>query len=200
MIAGPNGAGKTTFYEVQLRRLTQAEFVNADNLVLAKLGHFAATPAESALGQALAEARRGALIEAGLDLVMESTFSHPSKVELVETAKAAGYRIVLYHLHLRDADLAVGRVQSRVARGGHPAPEARVRGRFARNPPLIRQAALLADQAFVFDNSALAEPPRRVLTLSAGRVVQVAAPLPAWVRTVYGADLRGSRRRTPPGH
>jgi len=181
-----------------LRRFTEAEFVNADNMARDHLGHFAATAAESALGQELAEARRRELLEAKRDFVMESTFSHASKLEFVEAAKAAGYRVVVYHLHLRDADLAVGRVASRVARGGHDAPEARVRGRFERNPPLIRQAALLADQAFVFDGSALAEPPRRVLSLRAGQVTQVADPLPPWVRRVYAPELRGRRLRTPP--
>lgn len=98
VIAGPNGAGKTTFYDLQLSRLTDAEFVNADRLAEAHFGHVAATKAESEQGQNLAQTRREALIEAGESLVMESTFSHPSKIDFVRDALAAGYRVVVYHL------------------------------------------------------------------------------------------------------
>lgn len=189
VIAGPNGAGKTTFYELQLRRLTDAEFVNADRLAEAHLGHVARTAEESALGQRLAQERRDALMEAGESLVVESTFSHPSKVDLVRDALAAGYRVALYHINVRDPDYAVARVEARVEQGGHPAPEDRVRARYARNQPLIREAVLAADRAYVFDNSRLGEPPRRLLSFVDGRVTDVGLDLPAWALALYGEDL-----------
>lgn len=189
VIAGPNGAGKTTFYEQVLSRLTDAAFVNADRLALETFGHVAVTEAESAEGQRLAEERRQVLIQSGESLVMESTFSHPSKLVLIEQARAHGFQVVVYHLNVRDADIAVERVSGRVSQGGHPAPEDRIRGRYARNQPLIRGAVLMANRAFVFDNSRLGETARRLITFIAGKVVNVADDLPDWAIRLYGGDL-----------
>jgi len=189
-IAGPNGAGKTTLYETELRpRYPALEFVNADRLAEQRFGHPARTARESAVGQELAEERRRALMTEGRSLVTESTFSHPSKLELLHEARASGYRVVLYHVNLGSPELSVLRVAHRVGRGGHPVPEDRIRARFQRNRPLIRDAALLADRAYVFDNSGLARPHRLVLTLVGGRLRWAAENLPDWVQALYGPVL-----------
>ncbi|MES2034186.1 MAG: AAA family ATPase [Pseudomonadota bacterium] len=189
VIAGPNGAGKTTFYEQMLRRLTTAEFVNADRLAMEAFGHVAVTQAESAEGQRLAEERRRSLMRARQSLVAETTFSHPSKLALVEEAKALGYQVTVYHLNVRDADVAVQRVSGRVSQGGHPAPEDRIRARYQRNQPLIREAVLKAHRAFVFDNSLLSESPKRLISFVGGKATSVSAELPDWAISLYGDDL-----------
>lgn len=136
VLAGPNGAGKTTLYEARVRQLAKAPFVNADQLSFEALGRHAETREEAELGQRLANVRRDALMAAGESLVTESTFSHPSKLELIRQAKALGYRVAVYHVNLISADAAVARVAARQALGGHPVPEANVRGRYERNQPL----------------------------------------------------------------
>jgi predicted ABC-type ATPase len=188
LIAGPNGAGKTTFYEQWLRVRTDAEFVNPDLLVREALGRWSQTRAESELGQQLAEARRDALIAAGESLVTESTFSHPSKLELVEAVLATGYRLAVYHLGVADPDFAVERVADRAVLGGHPVPEAKVRGRYERGGPLIRQAVLKAHFGYVFDNSVDGRPPRPLLSFQGGTRVKRVARLPAWAGQLYGRD------------
>jgi predicted ABC-type ATPase len=94
MIAGPNGAGKTTLYR-ELLAVTnpELEFVNADELALRKFGHPAATLEESQVGQRLADERRSALMEERKSFITESTFSHPSKLELLLRARELGYRL-----------------------------------------------------------------------------------------------------------
>jgi len=189
VLAGPNGAGKTTFYRHRLAGKVDAEFVNADELALQTFGHVAETLEESAEGQRLADARRRALMEAGEDLVVETTFSHPSKLELLQAAKALGYRTSVYHLNVEDADMAVRRVAGRVRQGGHPAPEDRVRARYERNQPLIREAALGADRAEVFDSSEFGRAPRLLIAFIRGKAVEVADNLPDWAISLYGGDL-----------
>ena len=190
ILAGPNGAGKTTLYETWLAGLfIGVEFVNADRLAHRHFGHPAATREESEMGQALAEARRRDLMAERRGFITESTFSHPSKLDLVREAKAAGFRVILYHVHVASADLTVLRVQARVAEGGHPVPEAKIRDRYFRNQALIRQAALIADYAHVFDNSQLDQPHRRILTLKNGRVTAQSAEIPLWARELYSAEL-----------
>ncbi|MGH6909204.1 MAG: AAA family ATPase, partial [Phenylobacterium sp.] len=144
ILAGPNGAGKTTLYEARVRQLAKAPFVNADQLSSEALGRHAESREEAELGQSLANARRDALMSAGESLVTESTFSHPSKLDLIRQAKALGYRVFVYHVNVESADDAVARVAAREARGGHPVPEANIRGRYERNQPLIREAVRLA--------------------------------------------------------
>jgi len=189
VLAGPNGAGKTTLYEARVRQLAKAPFVNADQLSFEALGRHAVTREEAELGQSLANASRDALMAAGESLVTESTFSHPSKLDLIRHAKALGYRVFVYHVNIETADHAVARVAAREARGGHPVPEANIRGRYERNQPLIREAVGIADRAFIFDNSALGAPPRRLITFVSGRATDVARDLPAWAVALYGADL-----------
>lgn len=189
ILAGPNGAGKSSLYEAEISHLAAAEFVNADRLAFKALGHHALSQSEAELGQRLAEERRAQLLAARQDLVTESTFSHPSKLELIRDAKAAGYRLAVYHVNVDSADLAVSRVRGRQAHGGHPVAEDRIRGRYERNPALIRQAVHLADWAFVFDNSAVGARPRRIIAFANGRVLRVAPPLPAWAQALYGPDL-----------
>lgn len=193
VIAGPNGAGKSSFYQAVLKRLVSAEFVNADLLVAAELGRHAETETEAQRGQALANARRDALMAAGDSLITETTFSHVSKVEMVRNAQARGYDVIVYHVNLDSADLAVARVTQRTSEGGHAVPEDRIRNRYARNGNFIHEAVLIADAAYVFDNSRRGEPPRRLLSLEAGLITAVAANLPEWAGTIYAVELAGWR-------
>lgn len=189
VIAGPNGAGKSTLYDGVVRRRTRAEFVNADLLAWERFGHPAVTEEESRYGQDAAEERRAELIARRESLVVESTFSHPSKLDLLREARAAGYAISVYHVGVRTPEHAVGRVAARVAAGGHPVPEARIRGRYERNGPLIREAVLTADLGLVFDNSRVGRSPLLLATFVRGRGRRVVPRLPAWAETLYAADL-----------
>lgn len=185
LLAGPNGAGKSTLYESRIRHLTDAEFVNADRLAAAQFGHPAATEAEGRWGQEAAERRRDALLAEGRSLVAESTFSHPSKLALLGEARRRGYTILVFHVSVETAEDAVARVAHRVGQGGHPVPEDRIRGRYARNGPLIREAVLDADHGYVLDNSRLGEPPRLVLEFRSRRLVGRWEPVPGWVGRLY---------------
>jgi predicted ABC-type ATPase len=192
ILAGPNGAGKSSLYHAHIQRLTDAEFVNADLLVRQELGRHAASEEDAKLGQALAEKRRAELLAARQSLVTESTFSHSSKVDLVRTAKEMGYRVVIYHVSVDSVDLAVARVNTRVSNDGHPVPEDRIRGRYERNGPLIREAILLAGRGYVFDNSRLGEPPRRLITFVDSLAIQVVDDLPKWAADLYADDIAAS--------
>lgn len=104
--------------------------------------------------------------------ITESTFSHPSKLDLIHAAANAGYRVA-----------------QRVQRGGHPVPEQKICERYQRNQRLIREAMLTADAGLVFDNSERFAGPRRVLEFRRGFIVDLAAPVPEWVRALYRKEL-----------
>ncbi|MEO0883043.1 MAG: hypothetical protein AAFY34_09940, partial [Pseudomonadota bacterium] len=115
--------------------------------------------------------------------------SHPSKLDLISDAKAAGFLVIVFHVGVDGRDLSVARVATRVSEGGHDVPAEKIRERYDRNGTLIRQAVLNADLAHVFDNSKLNTPPQRVLTFAFGQLSHVDPQLPAWAARIYAADL-----------
>jgi predicted ABC-type ATPase len=190
ILAGPNGAGKSTLYQAELKPLhPTVEFVNADRLANAHFGHHASTEAEAKKGQELAEERRADLMAARKSLITESTFSHPSKLELIQEAKDLGYKIAVYHVNVRSADVSIDRVQNRVTQGGHDVPEDRIRGRYERNQPLIKEAVLTADRGQVFDNSVKNKAPELALKFERGQLTYVSEQVPAWARALYADQL-----------
>ena len=190
VIAGPNGSGKTTLYNNRIKdRFPEAEFVNADLLAKEHFGHNAETAAESAVGQQLAEQRRQQLLSERKSMVVESTFSHPSKNALVAEAIAAGFQVNVYHVNVRNADLAVARVESRVDKGGHPVPEDKIRERYERNQALIHDAVKVADHAYIFDNSILNKPHTLAIELKRGKAVAIGQNVPPWARSLYAEEL-----------
>lgn len=187
MLAGPNGAGKSTVYGTVIEPRIKAPFINADLIQKNELRD--PSMAASYKAARIAEQRRQKQLKNKESFVSESTFSHPSKIALVDEAKAVGFRVVLYHVNLRSADLSVARVATRVQKGGHGVPEDKIRARYDRNQALIRQAVLKADDAFVYDNSALNKPPALAMRLSQGRVDYLSDNAPAWARTLYANEL-----------
>lgn len=184
LIAGPNGAGKSTFYDTVLAGRIAAPFINADIIQRDELRDSAPKAAYEAAR--IAEERRRSYIEEGRSFVMETVFSHPSKLDLLHDARKAGYRLTVFHLNLASADLAVARVRARVTEGGHEVPEQKVRDRFDRNQHLIRQAVLMADRALVFDSSALNTRPAVILEVANGQIVDCSDEQPGWFQTLYG--------------
>jgi len=153
IIAGPNGAGKTTFAREFLPQEADCpDFINVD-LIAAGLSPFA--PEKVALRAAklmLAEMR--GRVRAGESFAFETTLSGRNYARLVPRWRAAGYHVKLIFLSLPSADLAVARVASRVAHGGHNVPEDVVRRRFEnglRNFQTLYQS--LVDSWVLYDNS-----------------------------------------------
>ncbi|MDM0057604.1 zeta toxin family protein [Variovorax fucosicus] len=194
LLAGPNGAGKSTLYEIVIAPRIKAPFINADLIQREELRDPSMAAAYKAAG--IAENRRQQALRQRIGFVSESTFSHPSKLELVAEARRAGFRVVLYHVNVRRPELSVARVAQRVGEGGHDVPEDKIRERYERNQPLIRAAALQADYAFVYDNSRLNVAPERLLAFTQGRVTAAATAQPAWAQQLYAAEIEAFLRST----
>jgi predicted ABC-type ATPase len=176
VVAGPNGAGKSTFVATVLAALLPGSvFVNADEIAKQR---WPDDPAGHAYDAArVAADTRAKLIATRRPFIAETVFSHPSKVELIRAARAAGYTVVV-HVLLVPEDLAVERVRLRVRAGGHAVPEAKIRERYRRLWGLLATAIAESDSAMVYDNSA-GVGPRIVATMAAGQIIGSAA-WPAW--------------------
>ena len=176
VVAGPNGSGKTTFCTRVLIPATRLPFVNADEIARARWpgreeaqGHAAAKAAEQ---------ERARLMAARRSFIAETVFSHPSKLDLVLRAGAAGYLVTL-HIVLVPEELSVARVRLRAEQGGHAVPIAKVRARYRRLWPLLEKAALAADETVVYDNSRAATPFRVVARYRNGQA-ELRGAWPEW--------------------
>lgn len=182
LIVGPNGAGKTTFHERILQPGTHLPFINADRIAEQR---WPEDPLRHAYDAAeIAAERRQAAIDAGRSFATETVCSHPSKLKLLQTAQAAGYRTDLHVILIPEA-LAVRRVQVRVEVGGHDVPEEKIRARFRRLWQLVRRAIELSGETEVLDNSRADKPFRRVARYEKGELLGQ-TDWPAWTP----ADLR----------
>lgn len=176
LVVGPNGAGKSTFIAFTLAPLLPGSLVvNADEIARQR---WPEDPASHSYDAArIAADTRAKLIELGRSFIAETVFSHPSKLDLIHTARRADFTVVL-HVVLIPEDLAVARVRHRVRAGGHDVPEAKIRQRHRRLWTPVAEAIALSDIATVYDNSRL-RGPRIVARLSGG--LTIGAPKwPAW--------------------
>ena len=91
----------------------------------------------------------------------ETTLSGRSYARQIPRWQEAGYQVELIFLRLRSVRLAISRVRSRVARGGHHVPASVVRRRFHRGVSTFEELYRpLVDHWILFDNS---QPPARLI-------------------------------------
>ncbi|MGV0748795.1 zeta toxin family protein [Mycolicibacter minnesotensis] len=176
LVVGPNGAGKSTFVALTLAPLLPGvPFVNADEIAKNRWPDEAAAHAYDAAR--LAAQTRMKLIEAGRSFIAETVFSHESKIELIRTADAHDYTVVLHAVLIPEA-LAIHRVRYRVAAGGHTVPEGKIRERYHRLWPLVAEAIGMVDVATVYENSRAAGP--KIVAQFAGGAPIGELSWPAW--------------------
>jgi predicted ABC-type ATPase len=184
LLVGGNGAGKTTFYERFLAP-RKIPLVNADNIARSV---WPDAPEKHSYEAALiAERERFRLLEERQSFCFETVFSHPSKVDFVGAAKAAGFRIRLFYFHLELASLNKARVVSRVKAGGHNVPEAKIEARIPRTLANLRQCIGLVDELYLVDNSSLDHPYVRIAVWQDGQWRSFVETLPGWASDLIDA-------------
>lgn len=179
LLVGGNGSGKSTFYETFLAK-HRIPLVNADNIARSL---WPDQPEQHSYEAALiAEKERYRLLEVRQTFCFETVFSHPSKLDFVGVAKAAGYVVKVFYFHLTSPELNVARVSCRVISGGHNVPEDKLRGRIPRTVNLVRDCVGLADELHLIDNSSADRPYKRLAVLQQGEWFTFADDVPGWVR------------------
>ncbi len=132
IIAGPNGAGKTTFATRFLPEYASCpNFVNSD-LIAQGLSPFFPGAAAIKAGKLVLE-QIHQFAGQGINFAFETTLSGKLYVNLFKSLKKRRYKIHLFFLWIPDTDLAISRIKSRVAQGGHNVPVKDVIRRFDRS-------------------------------------------------------------------
>ena len=174
-LAGPNGAGKSTFYSAHLRP-AGLRFVNSDTIAKS-IGISAYQAAQCA------DTVRKVLVEARESFVFETVFSDPvgAKLNFLKDAASAGYTVILCFIGISSVTLSEERVAMRVTQGGHDVPTEKLEARFPRTLINLRNAIRDLPLVWIFDNTDLGHPFRKVAVFNNGKAVALFPPQPEWL-------------------
>ena len=153
IISGCNGAGKTTAsYTILPEMLNCKEFVNADEIAKG-LSPFQPETVSFHAGRIMLQ-RINELLDQNVDFAIETTLTTLSYQKTIEFAKTKGFSITLLFFWLNDVNLAIERVKTRVAEGGHNIPEEVIVRRYKKGIlNLTKVFVNLCDYWLVIDNS-----------------------------------------------
>jgi predicted ABC-type ATPase len=155
IIAGPNGAGKTTFAREFLPYYAHCpNFVNSD-LIAQGLAPFSPEKANIKAGKLVLEQIHD-YARQQLDFAFETTLAGKTYFSMLSKFKENGYKLHLFFLWIPDTKLAIARINSRVAKGGHNVPAEDVKRRFKRSIYNLFNLYLpLLDSWILFDNTGI---------------------------------------------
>jgi predicted ABC-type ATPase len=128
----------------------------------------------------LAEFIRQNLVAASLSFSFETVMSDPRKVDFLDFAKKLGYRVYLYYFSTKDPMININRVNLRMAQHGHPVDPQIIESRYYRSLENLKEAVLISDRAYIFDNSGSASI--LIAEIEEGKHVHVIDPenVPEW--------------------
>ena len=207
VLAGVNGAGKSSVGGHLLERDGLTWF-NPDTFAR-ELKASTAYDQETANAYAWQEGmhRLEGAIAKGLNHAFETTLGGKSvTAKILEAAKT--HDVLIWFCGLSSAELHIARVKARVAAGGHPIPEEKIRERYP--SAQLNLIKLMPHVAYikVYDNSAEAPADRTVpdpvlvLEMENGQVISPAPDdlkalqrAPDWTKPILEAALRGGPAR-----
>jgi predicted ABC-type ATPase len=207
VLAGVNGAGKSSVGGHGMLGRAGLSWFNPDRCarrLIEQLG--VAQEQANALAWQHGLALLDRAVAAGHSHAFETTLGGDTMAQRIVAASET-HDVLMWYCGLASPERHIARVAQRVAAGGHPIPEAKIRERWVRSPIHLIELMPWLDELRVFDNSAEAavgEPvdvPVLVLHLVQG-VVQYPASLadlqrtPAWAKPIVKAarDLTPARR------
>lgn len=153
ILSGCNGSGKTTASYTLLPQLLECtEFVNSDEFAKS-FSPF--NPSEASIvASRFMLMRIEYLLSRKEDFSIETTLATRSLVGIINTAKEAGYSIILLYFWLSSPELAIQRVRNRVKAGGHNIPENVIRRRYIMGLQYFFETYIpLSDRWVLADNS-----------------------------------------------
>ena len=83
----------------------------------------------------------------------ETVMSHPSKLEIIDTATSLKYKTYLYFIFTKNPVINIERIKTRTQKGGHNVNSKKTFDRFYRSLALLPDAIKKCNRAFIFDNT-----------------------------------------------
>jgi predicted ABC-type ATPase len=207
VLAGVNGAGKSSIGGHLLERAGLTWF-NPDTFAR-ELKAATGCDQETANATAWQESMRrlGESIAKGSNHAFETTLGGNSVTATILQATKT-HDVLIWFCGLSSPELHISRVMARVAAGGHPIPEEKIRERYPLAQMNLIKLMPHAARIKVYDNSAEAATdgtvpdPTLVLEMENGRIIWPAADdlnalrrAPEWTKAILEAALRGVAAR-----
>jgi predicted ABC-type ATPase len=156
IVAGVNGCGKSTFAAKAAggSALLGQTAINPDQLTQEASAQFPELGAVGAnlLGVERAEKAVWRAIAEGKSAAIETVLSSTKFIPLLQAASKRRHRTRLIFIGLPTVQLALERIQSRVAQGGHDVPESKVRDRWDRAHDNLVTFMQAVDDVLIFSN------------------------------------------------
>ena len=146
---------------------------------------FGTVAVNSYLASVASDFIRQKLLEQKTSFTVETVMSHPSKVDVLAQAQAAGFRTYLYFVATDDPAINISRVKSRVKLGGHAVPEDRIEARYHRSLDLLMESIRHTNRAYIFDNSGDNQDRQHtwLAEITEGRKLELKSDrIPAWFK------------------
>lgn len=178
IIAGPNGPGKSTLTRMLIDEgIDFGRYINPDEIAATLTGAY---DDRVRTAQAIADERRKTFIRERKSFSFETVMSHPSKLDVLREARAAGFFVQMFFVATDDPLINVSRVANRVAKGGHDVPTGKIIERYKRVLAMLPDALLLCHAATIFDNSAIVIKPWIATALHNDRLIIQASKITSW--------------------
>lgn len=184
VFAGPNGSGKSTVIKdyIAFYGLDDVEYICPDIYAATLFGAIQDIIERYKKAMDFAAYKRERLLKEQKSMIVETVLSRSDKLDFVQAAKQAGYRVISVFVGTSSPAINIARVQKRVSEGGHDVPEEKIRSRYVRsmeNLPLLEECS---DELYVYDNSGA----RPVLALSVidGEMFMT-TNMPDWVEKIF---------------
>jgi len=197
VIAGTNGAGKSSIIGMYMRE-QGGEYFNPDEAarILRDKNPRLSLQDANGLAWMAGKDHLETAIQQGQDYIFETTLGGNTIKRLLQHAAESGHRVVVWYVGLNSPETHISRVAARVARGGHPIPEAKIRERFDRSLENLVELMPQLYEFKLFDNSQTVnlekgEPPVPVglLHIKNGEIAfsTELSEVPDWAKPVFAA-------------
>lgn len=123
------------------------------------------------------------LAKGSIPFSTETVLSHPSKLLFFQSLKKRHFKTYLYFVATSSPEINIGRIKSRVIKGGHAVSAIKTKERFFRSISLLKKSVKIFDRVYIFDNSQ--RELKLIVSFSNGIVDKIFEPkMPEWLNVL----------------
>lgn len=155
VFAGPNGSGKSTVISNYIKKNTlfDVEYICPDIYACEVFGDIDDVVERYKKAMDFAEYKRKKLLSLKKSMIIETVLSNPDKLEFLNIARQAGYKIITIFISTSSPDVNIERVNIRVEQGGHHVPREKIISRYNKSMNNLHSLSYLSHEIYVYDNT-----------------------------------------------